>query len=82
MRTWEEIKLDGSEHYKWNGIQRIDLLKDLDYCRELNLAQLDALSNIIKYAVRQLQRGVAEKDLEKIIHYAEIAGAAKEAIRE
>ena len=78
MRTWEEIKLDGSEHYKTGGIEPIDLYRDITLHDSVTAIQTFALCNIIKYAYRCLTKGASEKDLEKIIHYAEIAGAASD----
>jgi len=78
MRNWEEIKLDGSDHYKGSRIEPIDFYKDIPYKKDLSALQVFALCNVIKYAYRLLTKGVNEKDLIKIIHYAEIAGAATE----
>jgi hypothetical protein len=76
MRNWEEIKLDGSDHYKTGSIEPIDLYRSITLHDSVTAIQCFALCNIIKYAYRCVTKGVTEKDLEKIIHYAEIAGAA------
>lgn len=74
---WEDVKNDGSEHYKTRGgIEPIDLYKSggmlQDYC----------ITAIIKYAFRNRSeaRCAAEmepKDLKKIIHCAEILLATR-----
>ena len=81
MRSWEEIKLDGSEHYKTGAVEPLDLYRSITLHDSITPINTFSLCNIIKYAYRCLTKGVTEKDLEKIIHYAEIAGAAQEATR-
>jgi len=78
VRTWEEIKLDGSEHYKSGKIEPIDLYRDVTLHDSITAIQAFSLCNIIKYAYRCMTKGTTEKDLGKIIHYAEITGAASE----
>ncbi|OPZ48145.1 MAG: hypothetical protein BWY95_01026 [Bacteroidetes bacterium ADurb.BinA104] len=75
MRKWEEITLDGSEHYK-GDVQLIDLFRHMRPHSSLTVVEIKGLSDIMKYAYRQLKRGLKDTDLEKIIHYAEIVGAA------
>jgi len=75
MKTWEELKQQGSKHYKTGGIEPIDLY------RELGIFRGFALSSIIKYAARNVGKGpdenpVSTKDMQKIIHYAELLIAA------
>ena len=68
---WREIKSVGSEHYKTEGVEPIDLIKDLGLLRNF------ALANIIKYASRNAKSvGVRIKDMNKIIHYAEMLKTA------
>lgn len=81
MKTWDEVKQDGSGHYKHGLTEPIDLYKDVPYHGDLLAVQIFALCNIIKYAYRCLTRGTSESDLNKIIHYAEIAGAASKTER-
>lgn len=81
MRSWEEIKQDGSEHYKTGEVELIDLLRHVQPHPSLTVVEIKALADNMKYALRQLTRGIKESDLEKMIHYCEIAGAAKEATR-
>jgi len=68
IKTWEEIKNQGSGHYKNGGVEPIDLY------RSLGVMHIFALTSIIKYASRNLIQGVSVNmnDLDKIIHYAEI----------
>jgi hypothetical protein len=75
MKTWEELKQQGSSHYKTGGIEPIDLY------RELGIFRGFALASIIKYAARNAPKGLDEnpvstKDMQKIIHYAELLIAA------
>lgn len=72
MKTWDEIKSGGSEHYKNGGIEPIDLYRSIGILRSF------AIASICKYAVRNAGNGlptdnpVKVKDMEKIIHYANI----------
>lgn len=63
------VKAKGAEYYKTGGVEPIDLIK------EGGMLWPFALGSIIKYAFRlrlnQYPEG-PKKDLEKIIHYAEI----------
>ena len=70
--TWEEVKQLGSDHYKTGDIEPIDLFKDGGMLLHF------ALGNIIKYAYRNRdpKNPVSLKDMEKIIHYAEILKTA------
>jgi len=66
---WDELKQQGSRHYKTGGVEPIDLYRDAGAFRAF------ALCSIIKYAHRNFGSGldenpVSEKDMEKIIHYA------------
>ena len=58
-------KKKGSEHYKTGGVEPIDLYKAGGMLRHF------ALCNIIKYAFRN-RNLINPKDMDKIIHYAEI----------
>jgi hypothetical protein len=68
MATWDELKKRGSEHYKTGAIEPIDLYKSMGVIVPF------ALTSIIKYASRNLAIGcmVNPKDMDKIIHYAEL----------
>jgi hypothetical protein len=71
MRTWDELKQQGSMHYRTGGVQPIDLYRDLGIFRDF------ALASIIKYASRNIACGpdapqAKESDMRKIIHYAEL----------
>lgn len=70
--TWEELKCQGSEHYRTGGTQPIDLYRDLDIFRGF------ALASIIKYAARNCdhQKPVSTRDMSKIKHYADLLIAA------
>ena len=70
-KGWGEIKDVGSDHYKTEGVEPIDLIKDLGLLRNF------ALANIIKYASRNAASdSVKVKDMNKIIHYAEMLKTA------
>jgi len=71
-KTWEEIKGSGSDHYKQKGeVEPIDLYKSM------GILQNFAIASIIKYASRNtMYRYVKVKDMDKIIHYAEMLKAA------
>jgi hypothetical protein len=82
MKTWDELKKQGSVHYKGGGIEPIDLYRDAGMFRDF------AICSIIKYAYRNCDKGVTGdpvrvRDMEKIIHYAELliagCGDGKEA---
>lgn len=67
--TWAEAKANGSVHYKTKDIEPIDLYK------AGHMFQDFALANIIKYAFRNrssLSVHMNKRDLDKIIHYAEL----------
>ena len=51
-------------HYKDCSIQPIDYIMDnkLDWCE----------GNIVKYITRHNKKGEGRKDIEKVIHYAEL----------
>lgn len=68
--NWEDLKLQGSEHYKSNTIEPIDLYKAGGILHNF------AIGSIIKYAYRN-RTGVSRlrsviADMQKIIHYAEM----------
>ncbi|MFX0198379.1 MAG: DUF3310 domain-containing protein [Candidatus Hodarchaeota archaeon] len=66
-KTWDEIKLKGSNHYKNpNDIEPVDLY------RASGTLQPFAVNSIIKYAFRNARSKINKKDIEKIIHYAEM----------
>jgi hypothetical protein len=64
---WNELKKDGSQHYKNGGIEPIDLY------RSSGMLKIFVLCNIIKYAYRGAERDgeLLIKDLKKIIHYSQ-----------
>ena len=69
MKSWEELKQEGSSHYKSGGVEPIDLYRDMGMFRDF------ALCSIIKYAARNGTSDggpVKNKDMRKIIHYAEL----------
>jgi hypothetical protein len=73
IKTWEDIKGKGSEHYKNGGVEPIDLYRALDALLPFGLC------SIIKYAVRNMGGNRPSelfiKDMDKIIHYAEFLKA-------
>jgi len=63
------LKEKGSEHYKTGGVEPLDLLESGGMLRDF------AIASIIKYAFRnrrEVGKAVNSKDMDKIIHYAEI----------
>jgi len=70
VRTWEELKQQGSGHYKTGGVEPIDLYRAAGAFRSF------ALCSIIKYAFRNISQDgpdanpVKNKDMDKIIDYA------------
>jgi hypothetical protein len=75
MKTWQELKQQGSLHYKTDGVEPIDLYRDKGAFRAF------ALCNIIKYATRNfgnspMDNPVKMQDMEKIIHYTELLMAS------
>jgi hypothetical protein len=70
--AWEELKREGSEHYRTPGTQPIDLYKDMGILRQF------AVASIVKYAVRNADtlKPVSVKDMKKIRHYTKILETA------
>ena len=54
----------GGSHYKSCGIQPVEYI----YANDLNYFE----GNIIKYITRHRMKGDGRKDIEKVIHYAEL----------
>lgn len=63
--TWDDLKKQGSAHYKGGDVEPLDLYRAGGLLRHF------AIANIIKYAYRQ-RGGVSAADCDKIIHYAQI----------
>lgn len=77
MKEWSELKKEGSAHYKTGDVEPIDLY------RAGNMLKTFALASIIKYAFRSreqegIDRETLNKNLDKIIHYAELLKAEKD----
>lgn len=75
MKAWDDLKREGSAHYKTGDVEPIDLYLSGDMFRDF------ALASIIKYAFRSrraegIDTATLEKNLNKIIHYAELLKAA------
>lgn len=74
--AWEELKKDGSAHYKTGGVEPLDLYRSMGILRPFCIA------SIIKYAARNAGTGkpednpVSNKDCDKMIHYAKILKVA------
>jgi hypothetical protein len=66
--TWEECKKLGSNHYKTQDVEPIDLYKSQGTLRHYSI------TSIMKYASRNvdLDQPVSIKDMNKIIHCAEM----------
>lgn len=60
---WEATKKTGSDHYKTDGCEPMDLIKDGGMFPHF------ALGNIIKYAFR-MRNNINYKDIDKVIDYA------------
>jgi len=67
--AWEKVKQNGSDHYKTGKVEPIDLYDSLDILKPFCLA------SIIKYASRNTNKELSVKDMDKIIHYAQILKA-------
>ena len=61
---WNELKNQGSDHYKTGGVEPVDLY------RAGGMFEHFALCSIMKYAFRQ-RFGLNVRDLDKIIDYAQ-----------
>ncbi len=68
-KTWEELKHQGSGHYKTGGVEPIDLYRSAKPHPSYNSFDIKALTDTIKYAFRLLTRGYLESDVKKIYHY-------------
>lgn len=68
FKTWDELKLRGSKHYKTGDAQMIDVYKGHGTFTPW------ALNEISQHAVRNtpVKRSVFIEDMQKIIHYAEL----------
>jgi hypothetical protein len=76
MKSWSELKQEGSSHYKTGEVEPIDLY------RAGGMLRTFALASIIKYAFRSRpEEGIDEEkfmlNMDKIIHYAELLKAEK-----
>lgn len=69
MSRWEDIKKDGSTHYKGNEIQPIDLYRSAGMLRDW------VIGEIVQHAFRNrthIREEINPFDFEKIKHYCEI----------
>jgi hypothetical protein len=66
FKTWEQLKLEGSQHYKTGATEPIDLYKSKGVFKPF------ALCCIAKYAMRNADQELNIKDMVKIIHYTEL----------
>jgi len=69
VSPWEELKQQGSNHYKTGGVEPVDLYKAGGMFHDF------ALCSIIKYAFRSrlnqdIDKATLDKNLDKIIDYA------------
>jgi hypothetical protein len=79
MMNWDELKQQGSDHYKSNSVEPIDLYKAGGILHNF------AIGSIIKYAYRNRSAEVdmiSIADMKKIIHYAQMLIAIQEEISE
>jgi hypothetical protein len=68
--NWEELKNNGSDHYKTGGTEPVDLYVSGNMFHDF------ALCSIIKYAFRSrremnIEKNLMIKNLDKIIDYAQ-----------
>jgi hypothetical protein len=75
---WEECKQKGSQHYKTENVEPIDLYRSAKPHESYNAFDIKALTDVIKYAFRLLTRGYLAADVDKIIHYMELYRADME----
>lgn len=76
MKTWSDLKQEGSAHYKTGDVEPVDLYLSGGMLHDF------ALASIIKYAFRSrrdegLDEAMFMKNMDKIIHYAELLKAGK-----
>jgi hypothetical protein len=74
-KTWDELKKQGSPHYKSGSVEPIDLYRAAKPHESLSSFGVKALADTIKYAYRMLTKGVNESDCNKIIHCISLAKA-------
>ena len=74
-KTWEELKLQGSQHYKTGKTEPIDLYRSVVPHGTLSAFAVKALTDNIKYSYRMLTQGVNLKDTAKVRHYTELLEA-------
>jgi len=70
MKSMSELKQDGESHYKTGGIELIDLFAAMNPHDSLTIADISALTSIMRYATRMLLSGTNEVDLKDISTYA------------
>ena len=63
--TWNELKSKGSEHYRGSS-------QPIDIYRSKGTFKAFALCSIVKYAVRNMDKDLNPKDMDKIIHYSQL----------
>lgn len=72
MKSWDELKQEGSGHYRADGVQPIDLYRSLGTLRHW------AINEICQHAIRNIEPGPKhDEDMKKIIHYAELLMAER-----
>lgn len=66
--AWEELKKQGSEHYQNEGVQPIDLY------REIGILRHWIIGEICQHALRNRNQDepVNPKDCDKIAHYSQL----------
>ncbi len=77
-KTWKELKQEGSPHYKTHSGGQSPHVEPIDLYKAGNLFSSFAICSIIKYAFRistysrETKSDEVERDIRKIIHYAEL----------
>jgi len=74
-KVWDELKNQGSQHYKTGEVEPIDLFRSAKPHGSLSAFGVKALTDTIKYAYRMVTKGVNESDCDKIIHYISLLKA-------
>lgn len=69
-KTWDELKKNGESHYKGGKIELVDLFNEMVPHPSLSVADVSALTSIMRYATRMLLTGLNGVDLKDIKTYA------------
>lgn len=59
----EKLKAKGESHYDTGGVQLIDLFRTIKAHESLSVAEVSALTSIMRYATRMLKEGTNKADV-------------------